>query len=56
MLWLLEELGLPYEIKQYQRRADKMAPKDLTAIHPLGKAPTVTLEEPGKPLMTLTEV
>jgi len=43
VLWLLEELGLPYEIKPYQRDAQTMlAPPELRAIHPLGKSPVVT--------------
>ena len=42
VLWLLEELGLPYEIVLYQRQADMRAPKDLRAIHPLGKSPVIT--------------
>ncbi len=42
VLWLLEELGTPYEIKFYKRGADMRAPKELRAIHPLGKSPVVT--------------
>jgi glutathione S-transferase len=43
VLWLLEELGLPYEIKRYQRDARTMrAPPELRAVHPLGKSPVVT--------------
>lgn len=43
VLWLLEELGLPYKIKHYQRdRKTMLAPRELRAIHPLGKAPVVT--------------
>ncbi|HWX64605.1 glutathione S-transferase [Bradyrhizobium sp.] len=42
VLWLLEELGRPYEIVRYQRQADMRAPKDLRAIHPLGKSPVIT--------------
>jgi glutathione S-transferase len=42
VLWLLEELGVPYEIKYYQRGADMRAPAELRAIHPLGKSPIVT--------------
>ena len=43
VLWLLEELALPYEIKFYQRNAKTMlAPPELSAIHPLGKSPVVT--------------
>ena len=42
VLWLLEELGLPYEIVRYQRGPDMRAPKELRAIHPLGKSPVIT--------------
>ena len=42
VLWLLEELGVPYEIVRYQRQPDMRAPKELRAIHPLGKSPVVT--------------
>ena len=43
ILWLLEELGLPYEIRRYQRDAATMlAPPELRAVHPLGKSPVVT--------------
>ncbi|GAB2588040.1 glutathione S-transferase [Dyella jejuensis] len=43
ILWLLEELGLPYEIKRYERDPKTMlAPPALRAVHPLGKAPVVT--------------
>jgi glutathione S-transferase len=53
VLWLLEELGLPYEIVRYQRDPKTMlAPRELRAIHPLGKSPIlqdgeVTLAESG---------
>ena len=43
VLWLLEELGLPYEIKPYQRDPKTMlAPPELRAVHPLGKSPVIT--------------
>ncbi|MEJ2815858.1 MULTISPECIES: glutathione S-transferase [unclassified Caulobacter] len=43
VLWLLEELGLPYEVKRYQRDAKTMlAPPELLAVHPLGKSPVIT--------------
>jgi len=43
ILWLLEELGLDYEIKKYQRDPKTMlAPPELKAIHPLGKSPVIT--------------
>src|ERR1041384_1137453 len=41
--WLLEELGVPYEVKLYQRDAKtKLAPPELRKIHPLGKSPVIT--------------
>ncbi|HEY0568227.1 MAG TPA: glutathione S-transferase, partial [Xanthobacteraceae bacterium] len=43
ILWLLEELGVPYEMKRYQRDATtRLAPPELTAVHPLGKSPVIT--------------
>ncbi|ORY72394.1 glutathione S-transferase [Leucosporidium creatinivorum] len=55
ILWLLEELELPYEVKIYKRTSEKLAPPELKAIHPLGKSPVVTIEEEGKPKVTLAE-
>ncbi|CAO1619426.1 unnamed protein product [Sympodiomycopsis kandeliae] len=45
ILWLLEELGTPYELKIYQRGADLRAPKELKDVHQLGKSPVITTEE-----------
>ena len=43
ILWLLEELGVPYEIRRYKRDPkSSLAPPELLAIHPLGKSPVVT--------------
>ena len=43
ILWLLEELGAPYEIKFYQRDSQtNLAPPELKAVHPLGKSPVIT--------------
>jgi glutathione S-transferase len=42
VLWLLEELAVPYEIIRYQRLPDLRAPRELHAIHPLGKSPVIT--------------
>ena len=43
ILWLLEELGVPYEIAFYQRNAQtNLAPPELTKVHPLGKSPVIT--------------
>ena len=53
VLWALEELGLPYEIRHYQRDAvTNLAPPELKAVHPLGKSPLleddgVIIEESG---------
>ena len=42
VLWLLEEMGRPYEVKRYERNpATMLAPPELKAIHPLGKSPVV---------------
>ncbi len=50
ILWLLEELGTPYEIKHYSRNATtRLAPPELVAVHPLGKSPV--LEDGGKTLI-----
>ena len=43
VLWLLEELGVPYDVKRYERNAKTMlAPPELHAVHPLGKSPVIT--------------
>src|ERR1041384_4130443 len=43
VLWLLEELGLEYDLRLYQRNAETMlAPPELKAVHPLGKSPVIT--------------
>jgi glutathione S-transferase len=61
VLWLLEELGVPYEIKRYQRDAQTMlAPASLRAVHPLGKSPVivddgVTVAESGAIVEYLVE-
>lgn len=43
ILWLLEELGVSYEMKTYKRGRDMLAPASLREVHPLGKAPVVTV-------------
>lgn len=46
ILWLLEELGLGYEVKRYERDSETMlAPDSLRSVHPLGKSPVITDEE-----------
>lgn len=43
VLWLLEELGVEYEIKHYKRHPKtSLAPPELKAVHPLGKSPVIT--------------
>ncbi|HCT72956.1 MULTISPECIES: glutathione S-transferase family protein [Psychrobacter] len=45
ILWLVEELGVPYEIISHQRDADThLAPDSLKAIHPLGKSPVIEMD------------
>ncbi|MFM7065769.1 MAG: glutathione S-transferase [Gammaproteobacteria bacterium] len=62
ILWLLEELGLPYEVQHYERDPVTMrAPAALRAIHPLGKSPVltdggVTVAETGAIIEYLLEV
>lgn len=61
VLWLLEELGVPYEIKRYQRDPiTRLAPPELRAVHPLGKSPVIsdgdlTIAESGAILEYLVE-
>ncbi len=47
VLWLLEELGFPYEVKRYERHPKTMrAPPELKRVHPLGKSPAI--EDQGR--------
>jgi glutathione S-transferase len=61
VLWLLEELNLPYQIKRYQRDARTLlAPPELKAVHPLGKSPVIdddgaVIAESGNILAYLVE-
>ena len=49
VLWLLEELGLPYEVRRYERdRKTMLAPPDLKRVHPLGKSPVVEDKDEGR--------
>jgi glutathione S-transferase len=49
VLWLLEELAIPFEVRRYQRdRRTMLAPAELKLIHPLGKAPVI--EDGGRVL------
>lgn len=45
VLWLLEELRVPYDLKIYKRDANMLAPAELKKIHPLGKAPIIVTED-----------
>lgn len=55
VLWLLEELRLPYEVKRYERnKATMLAPPELRRVHPLGKSPVIeddTAAATGGPLV-----
>lgn len=42
IVWLMEELELPYELKWYDRGADFLAPEEFRALHPVGTAPIIT--------------
>jgi glutathione S-transferase len=62
VLWVLEELGLPYDLQLYRRDASQLAPAALRSIHPLGKSPVITdganetFAESGAILEYLSEV
>ncbi|PNU03330.1 glutathione S-transferase family protein [Novosphingobium guangzhouense] len=48
VLWMLEELGMPYEVRRYERDpATMLAPPELRRIHPLGKAPVIVDHDPS---------
>ncbi|HEV7416156.1 MAG TPA: glutathione S-transferase [Tianweitania sediminis] len=46
VLWMLEELELPYEIRRYERLPNMLAPPELKRVHPLGKSPVI--EDEGR--------
>jgi glutathione S-transferase len=48
VLWLLEEIGAPYEVIRYQRKPNMLAPSELKRVHPLGKSPVI--DDHGKKL------
>ncbi|NJA88300.1 glutathione S-transferase [Rhodocyclus tenuis] len=53
VLWLLEELDIPYEIKRYERNPETMlAPEALRRVHPLGKSPVITDDADGAAALT----
>lgn len=52
ILWMLEELAMPYDIVRYERNTQTMlAPPDLKRIHPLGKSPVIVDSETGQTLI-----
>ncbi|KAJ3855416.1 thioredoxin-like protein [Lentinula lateritia] len=53
ILWLLEELGVPYEVKRFERMPDYTAPPSLLKVHPLGKSPV--MEDTGESVVVLAE-
>ena len=56
VLWLLEELGLPYEVKRYARdKQTLLAPPELVKIHPLGKSPVITDHDTADGDITVAE-
>ena len=56
VLWLLEELGVPYEVKRYERDPKTMlAPPELLAVHPLGKSPVIVDDAPAGRSVTIAE-
>ena len=56
ILWMLEELDLPYEIRRYKRDAKTMmAPPEMKLVHPLGKSPIVEDSDPDAGRATLVE-
>ncbi len=44
VVWLLEELGLPYDVRVYQRDKNLRAPEELAQVHPLGRSPVVEVD------------
>jgi len=61
ILWMLEELEVPYDIKRYEREPTMQAPAALRAVHPLGKSPVITdgeqtLAESGAILEYLADI
>ncbi|MFX7922460.1 glutathione S-transferase, partial [Acinetobacter baumannii] len=49
ILWLLEEVGLPYEVRHYARdKKTMLAPPELKRVHPLGKSPVIEDSDDGR--------
>ena len=56
VLWMLEELGLAYEIRRYERnKATMLAPPELRRVHPLGKSPVIQDTANGNAVLAETE-
>ena len=53
IVWLMEELGLPYHLKWYDRKANRLAPDELLALHPTAMAPVI---EDGDRVLTESAV
>ncbi|KAF4120307.1 glutathione S-transferase [Geosmithia morbida] len=53
IVWLLEELQVPYEIEVFHRTKEMLAPPELAKIHPLGKSPVISITPPqgGEPVV-----
>jgi glutathione S-transferase len=56
VLWLLEELGLPYEVRRYGRNKTTMlAPPELLRVHPLGKSPVIEVRDADGRIRVIAE-
>jgi glutathione S-transferase len=56
VLWLLEELGVPYEVRRYERHKTTMlAPPELRRVHPLGKSPLIEDTDGGGKARVIAE-
>ena len=55
ILWMLEELGVDYEVKRYRREPSMQAPAALRAVHPLGKSPVISDGGPTGASRTIAE-
>ncbi|KAK4186704.1 hypothetical protein QBC35DRAFT_500523 [Podospora australis] len=55
IVWLLEELGLKYDLKLFSRTKEQLAPPEIEELHPLGKVPLVQIEQEGKEPICLVE-
>jgi glutathione S-transferase len=53
IVWLMEELGLPYKLKWYERKANRLAPEEYLALHPTAQAPVI---EDGDTVLTESAV